>query len=79
MRMQIQNRFLVNFFLLPGLADPQALNQAVAAYQACHFIGMPECDVSTCIHHFITCYIGKKKSNIQEFHQGLGTGQIDGL
>lgn len=30
-----------------GLADPQALNQAVAAYQACHFIGMPECDVST--------------------------------
>lgn len=28
-----------------GLADPQALNQAVAAYQACHFIGMPECDV----------------------------------
>ncbi|XP_015769910.1 PREDICTED: ATPase WRNIP1-like isoform X2 [Acropora digitifera] len=28
-----------------GLADPHALNQAVAAYQACHFIGMPECDV----------------------------------
>ncbi|XP_071088169.1 ATPase WRNIP1-like [Haliotis cracherodii] len=28
-----------------GLADPLALNQAVAAYQACHFIGMPECDV----------------------------------
>jgi putative ATPase len=28
-----------------GLADPQALVQAVAAYQACHFIGMPECNV----------------------------------
>lgn len=28
-----------------GLADPQALPQAVAAYQACHFIGMPECNV----------------------------------
>lgn len=28
-----------------GLADPRALEQAVAAYQACHFIGMPECDV----------------------------------
>jgi len=28
-----------------GLADPQALTQAVAAYQACHFIGMPECNV----------------------------------
>jgi len=28
-----------------GLADPRALEQAVAAYQACHFIGMPECGV----------------------------------
>ncbi|POO03417.1 Replication factor C subunit [Trema orientale] len=28
-----------------GLADPSALNQAVACYQACHFLGMPECDV----------------------------------
>lgn len=28
-----------------GLADPQALPQAVAAYQASHFIGMPECGV----------------------------------
>ena len=28
-----------------GLADPRALEQAVAAYQACHFLGMPECMV----------------------------------
>ncbi|MBR1559901.1 MAG: replication-associated recombination protein A [Clostridia bacterium] len=28
-----------------GLADPRALQVAVAAYQACHFIGMPECSV----------------------------------
>ncbi|XP_043921100.1 ATPase WRNIP1 [Protopterus annectens] len=28
-----------------GLADPQALTQAVAAYQGCHLIGMPECEV----------------------------------
>ncbi len=28
-----------------GLADPEALTTAVAAYQACHFIGMPECTV----------------------------------
>lgn len=28
-----------------GLADANALTQAVAAYQACHFIGMPECNV----------------------------------
>lgn len=29
-----------------GLADNQALQTAVAAYQACHFIGMPECTLS---------------------------------
>lgn len=28
-----------------GLADPLALPQAVSAFQACHFIGMPECEV----------------------------------
>ena len=28
-----------------GLADPRALELAVAVYQACHFIGMPECSV----------------------------------
>ena len=28
-----------------GLADPRALEVAVAAYQACHFLGMPECSV----------------------------------
>lgn len=29
-----------------GIADPTALSLAVATYQACHFIGMPECDVN---------------------------------
>ena len=28
-----------------GLADPKAMEIAVTAYQACHFIGMPECSV----------------------------------
>ncbi len=28
-----------------GMADPQALPLAVSVYQACHFLGMPECDV----------------------------------
>ena len=28
-----------------GMADSQALPLAVAAYQACHFLGMPECNV----------------------------------
>ena len=29
-----------------GLADPHALEIAVAVYHACHFIGMPECSVN---------------------------------
>ena len=29
-----------------GLADARALDVAVSAYQACHFIGMPECSVN---------------------------------
>ena len=29
-----------------GLADPRALQIAVAAYDACHYIGMPECSVN---------------------------------
>lgn len=28
-----------------GLANSRALEQAVAAYQACHFIGLPECNL----------------------------------
>ena len=28
-----------------GMADPKALEICIAAYQACHFIGMPECNV----------------------------------
>ena len=29
-----------------GLADPRALEQTIAAYQAAHFLGMPECNVA---------------------------------
>ncbi|RLC36599.1 replication-associated recombination protein A [Candidatus Falkowbacteria bacterium] len=44
-----------------GLANSKALEQAVAAYQACHFIGMPECNV---ILAQVVVYMSKcKKSN----------------
>ena len=44
-----------------GLANSRALDQAVAAYQACHFIGMPECSV---ILTQAAVYMAKcKKSN----------------
>ena len=37
---------LLLLFVCPsGLVDPAALPQAVAAFQAAHFIGMPECEV----------------------------------
>ncbi len=29
-----------------GLADPRALELCVAVYQACHFLGMPECNLN---------------------------------
>ncbi len=44
-----------------GLANSRALEQAVAVYQACHFIGMPECNV---ILAQAVVYLAKcKKSN----------------
>lgn len=44
-----------------GLTNSRALEQAVAAYQACHFIGMPECNV---ILAQAVVYMAKcKKSN----------------
>lgn len=44
-----------------GLANSLALNQAVASYNACHFIGMPECNV---ILAQAVVYMAKcKKSN----------------
>lgn len=44
-----------------GLSNSRALEQAVAAYQACHFLGMPECNV---ILAQAVVYMAKcKKSN----------------
>lgn len=44
-----------------GLANSKALEQAVAGYQACHFIGLPECNV---ILAQVVVYLAKcKKSN----------------
>jgi len=44
-----------------GLSNSKALEQAVAAYQACHFIGLPECNI---ILAQTVVYMAKcKKSN----------------
>ena len=44
-----------------GMADSQALPLAVAAYQACHFLGMPECDVH--LSHAVVYLSMAPKSN----------------
>ncbi len=47
-----------------GLADSKALEVAVAAYQACHFIGMPECSVH--LTHAVVYMAMSPKSNSLE-------------
>ena len=44
-----------------GMADSRAGEVAVAAYQACHFIGMPECSVH--LTHAVTYMALAPKSN----------------
>ncbi len=44
-----------------GMADSRALEIAVAAYQACHFLGMPECNVH--LTHAVTYMAWAPKSN----------------
>ena len=44
-----------------GMADSRALEIAVAVYQACHFIGMPECSVH--LTHAVTYLSLSVKSN----------------
>ena len=47
-----------------GLADSKALEIAVAAYQACHFLGMPECNVH--LTHAVVYMAMSPKSNAME-------------
>ena len=51
-----------------GLANSQALTQAIAGYQACQFLGRPECDVHLAQ---VVVYLAKcKKSN--ELYEAVG-------
>lgn len=44
-----------------GMADSHALQVAVAAYQACHFLGLPECDIH--LTHAVVYLAMAPKSN----------------
>lgn len=46
-----------------GMADSQALQVAVAAYQACHFNGMPECDVNL-VHAVVYLSMAPKSNSL---------------
>lgn len=48
-----------------GMADAQALQVAVAAYQACHFNGMPECDVNL-VHAAVYLAMAPKSNSLYE-------------
>lgn len=56
-----------------GMADPQALQIAVAAYQASHFNGMPECDVN--LTHAVVYLSMAPKSNA--LNVGYGKARED--
>ena len=56
-----------------GIANSFALPQAVAAYQACHFIGMPECSVN--LAQAVVYMAKSKKSN--KLYEGYQKVQED--
>jgi len=56
-----------------GIANSLALPQAVAAYQACHYIGMPECSVN--LAQAVVYMAKSKKSN--ELYVAYGKAAAD--
>ena len=56
-----------------GMADSRALQVAVAAYQACHFNGMPECNVN--LTHAVVYLSMAPKSNA--LYIGYGRAKED--
>lgn len=56
-----------------GMADSRALEITVAAYQACHYLGMPECNVH--LTHAVTYLALAPKSNAMEV--AYNTAKID--
>ncbi|XP_038069708.1 ATPase WRNIP1-like isoform X2 [Patiria miniata] len=64
-----------------GLADPLALSQAVSTHQACHFLGVPACEVilAQCVIYLskapkssmVECALMSVKKHIQEYEGSL--------
>ena len=47
-----------------GMADPNALTLAVNVYQACHFLGLPECNVHL-THAVVYCAMAPKSNALE--------------
>jgi len=58
-----------------GMADSRALEIAVAGYQACHFLGVPECNVH--LTHVVTYLSLSVKSNA--LYAAYETAKVDAL
>lgn len=58
-----------------GMADSRALEICVAVYQACHFLGMPECNVH--LTHAVTYLSLSPKSNA--LHMAYGAAKEDAV
>lgn len=58
-----------------GMADSRALEVAIAGYQACHFIGMPECSVH--LTHVVTYLSLSVKSNA--LYMAYEAAKVDAL
>ena len=58
-----------------GMADPKALEIAVAAYNACHYIGVPECNV--CLTEAVVYMSLAPKSN--SLYMAYNSAQEDAL
>ena len=56
-----------------GIANSRALDQAVSSYQACHFIGMPECNIN--LAQAVVYMAKSKKSN--ELYKAYGKAVSD--
>ena len=60
-----------------GMADSRALQIAVSAYQACHFIGMPECSVH--LTHAVVYMSLAPKSNALYLAYGAAAGDAQSM
>lgn len=61
-----------------GMADSKALEISVAAYQACHFIGMPECSVHL-THAVIYCALAPKSNALAIAYRAAAKDALETL